>query len=179
MYEQEYLSTMPADHGVHILPNNHIAVCYRASESSTFEEAANGIIQVLAQAEGEFPGLAREMYLLIDGHDGQHYGFDDDFFELQNDFLIGTLGRFFTALHLPGCGTLTSSEAQQNDVPQFIQIEDTQGTVSPCTAAGQEPPKERNEAGSCGCDPKDTSSGYCSIQAPAKAPDSSCGSGCG
>ena len=81
------------------------------------------LFELLQGAQSQFPDVPRHLYIEIDGHSGERAGFDTDFFEFQQEFLLGGMGRFFTMIDTPLTGTLGNPEAQNNDVADRLQID--------------------------------------------------------
>ncbi|MEM8559179.1 MAG: hypothetical protein AAGG50_15265 [Bacteroidota bacterium] len=108
--------------GVHLSFDNTVALYQVVAEDDTFGAAAQEAFALLRTAQDRFPDWPRVYYLDVHGHEGEAKGFNPDFFEFQQDFLLGTLGPFFTALVLPLTGGLVNPEVQRNDVPDELRI---------------------------------------------------------
>jgi len=67
-------------------------------------------------------------------HMRERSGFDEDFFEFQQDFLFSTIAHFVTALETPITGGLVNPEPQRNDVPDELvlraEASDSEDTAS-------------------------------------------------
>ena len=61
-----------------------------------FEKAATDIFNLLKSAQNKSPNVARILYVDIDGHKNDQGGYDNDMFELQKDFGLGFLAKYFT-----------------------------------------------------------------------------------
>jgi len=112
----------PDTPGVWMNFDNTVSLYYVVEPDETFEEAAQGIFLLLKEAQERFPDWPRVLYLDVHGHTGPYGGFDGDFFEFQQEFLLAALGPFFTALDLPLTGGLLNPSAQRNDVPDRLNI---------------------------------------------------------
>ncbi|MEL7362033.1 MAG: hypothetical protein AAFN13_08165 [Bacteroidota bacterium] len=112
----------PDTPGIHLGFDNTVALYHVVAEDDTFEVAAQEAFALMATAQERFPGWPRVYYLDVLGHEGEAKGFDPDFFEFQQEFLVGALGPFLTALVLPLTGGLVNPEVQRNDLPDRLHI---------------------------------------------------------
>lgn len=112
----------PDTPGVHMGFDNSVAVYYVVTPEETFEEAAQGVFDLLRQAQDRFPDWPRTFYLDVAGHRGEAAGFDADFYEFQQDFLFSTVAPFVAALETPLTGPLVNPDGQRNDVPGRLKI---------------------------------------------------------
>ncbi|WP_420454662.1 hypothetical protein [Rubrivirga sp.] len=108
--------------GVHLRPDNSVSVYHIIGAEDTFEQAAQAVFSLLAEAQRRFPDWPRVLTLDVVGHAGEAAGFDPDFYEFQQDFLFSTLAPFVTALETPLTGPLLNPEPQRNDVPDRLKI---------------------------------------------------------
>jgi len=115
--------------------DNTVQLYHVVGAEDTFEAAAQAVFALLREAQTRFPAWPRTLYLDVEGHQGPALGFDADLYELQQEFLLGFLGPFFTALDLPLTGGLLNPELQRDDVPDRLNVgPDTRphaGTVLP------------------------------------------------
>jgi len=102
--------------------DNTVSIYQIVEPDDTFDSAAQEAFGLLREAQERFPDWPRVLYLDVIGHEGDAGGFHPDFFEFQQEFLLGTFGHFYTALHLPLTGGLVNPEPQRNDVPQVLRI---------------------------------------------------------
>lgn len=86
-----------------------------------FETAAKDLFNLLKSAQIKFPNTSRILYVDIDDHRNKAGGFDSDMLELQKDFGIGFLGKYFTEIHFP-LGTFENTKPQCNDIPDELTI---------------------------------------------------------
>jgi hypothetical protein len=93
-------------------------VVYRHEE---FEEAAQALFALVREAQARFPNQRRSLFLDIEGHRNEQNGFDPDMFELQQDFLLGFLGRFLSEIHCPLI-IVSKQKDQENDIPDCLDI---------------------------------------------------------
>jgi hypothetical protein len=115
--------------------DNTVAVYHAVGEADTFEQAAQEIFAMLKDAQARFPGWPRVLYLDIHGHVDRHGRFEPDFVELQQEFLIAAMGRFFTALDMPLVSVL-NPEPQSNDLPDRLRIGPPDPAFNPGPACG-------------------------------------------
>lgn len=101
--------------------DNTVSIYHVVGSSENFEEAALGIFAQLQECQERFPEWPRVLYLDIEGHLDEHGRFEPDFVELQQEFLIAGLGKFFTALDMPLVSVL-NPDPQVNDVPDALKI---------------------------------------------------------
>lgn len=93
----------------------------RADES--FESAAKAAFALLKEAQANFPDWPRAYYLDIEGHQGEQSGFDNEFFEFQQEFWFQTIAHFVTAFDTPLVGGLINPNPQQNNIPDDLVVQ--------------------------------------------------------
>lgn len=98
-----------------------IAIRHRVMRHEGFEDAATDLFILLQQAQRNNPNKPRVLYLQIDEHRNEHGAFDRDMFELQKDFCLGFLMKFFTGMHLPLISA-KNDKPQCNDIPDELEI---------------------------------------------------------
>lgn len=101
--------------------DNTVSLYHIAAESETFETAAQALFTLVQEAQERFPDWPRILYLDIDGHLDALGRFEDDFVELQQEFLFSVVGPFVTALDTPLVSAI-NPERQRNDVPDRLAI---------------------------------------------------------
>ena len=121
--------------GVHMGFDNTVAVYHVVMPDDSFEDAAQAVMGLLSDAQKQFPGWPRVVYLDIAGHEGDAAGFNPDFYEFQQDFWFSAVAPFAAAFETPLTGGMVNPEPQRNDVPDRLRIgDDTRshaGTVLP------------------------------------------------
>lgn len=108
-----------------------VALEHRVQPEDDFARAAQDVFALLRTAQRLYPGGLRSLRLEIEGHAGERAGFDADFFEFQQEFLLGTLGQYFSWIELPLTGPLGNPNAQRNDLPDRLAISDGDEDGSP------------------------------------------------
>lgn len=98
-----------------------VSIYHIVRAEDTFESAANAVFARVREAHEKYPGRDRVLYIDIEGHKGAAAGFDEDFFEFQQEFLQGFLGPFLRAIAMPLLSVLNPKE-QREDLPDLIQI---------------------------------------------------------
>lgn len=98
-----------------------IALYHRIMRRENFEKAAKDLFGLLKSAQVKCPNMDRILYVDIDGHKNSKGGYDRDMFELQRDFGIGFLGKFFTEVHFPLID-FENPKPQCNDIPAKLEI---------------------------------------------------------
>ena len=98
-----------------------IALYHRIMRRENFEKAAKDLFTLLKSAQVKFPNEDRILYVKIDGHKNSAGGYDSDMFELQKDFGLGFLGKYFAEVHFP-LGGFINSKPQCNDIPEKLEI---------------------------------------------------------
>jgi hypothetical protein len=101
----------------HVVLLEHRIVC-----EDDFTDAAQAVFALVKAAQNRYPGNPRNLVITIEGHTGDRAGFDADFFEFQQEFMLGAMGRFFTWIELPLTGKLTNSAPQDDDLGDALQI---------------------------------------------------------
>jgi len=102
--------------------DNTVALYHLVAPEDTFADAANSVFGLLKEAQARYPDWPRIFYLDIQGHQGERYGFDEDFFEFQQEFLFSTVAHFVTAFETPMTGALVNPNSQRNDLPDQLVI---------------------------------------------------------
>ena len=98
-----------------------IALYHRIMRRENFEKVAKDLFALLKSAQVKFPNKDRVLYIDIDGHKNSKGGYDQDMFELQKDFGIGFLGKYFAEVYLP-LGDFENPNPQCNDIPDKLEI---------------------------------------------------------
>ena len=114
----------PESPGIWMNFDNTVSIYYVVEPDTTFEQAALEVFALVKEAQERYPDWPRALYLDIQGHRGSFGGFDADFFEFQQEFLLGAIGPFLTAVDLPLTGGLINPEPQRNDLPDRLRIAD-------------------------------------------------------
>ncbi len=107
--------------GIHMGFDNTVALYHIVGAGDGFDAAAQDLFALLKEAQARFPDWPRVLYLDIEGHLDEKGRFEPDFVELQQEFLIAGMGRFFTALALPLVSVI-NPERQQNDLPDELVL---------------------------------------------------------
>lgn len=92
-----------------------IAIYHAVYEHEDFETTARILIKLLCNAQAQFPGKKRYLYLDIEGHRNEEGGFDWDMFELQCHFMMEVLMPYLTEVIMP-FARLANKHGQKNDV---------------------------------------------------------------
>jgi len=111
----------PEAPGIWMNFDNTVSVYHVVEQEDDFDHAAQDVFTLLKEAQTRFPDWPRVLYLDIEGHLDALGRFEDDVVELQQEFLIASLGRYFTALDMPLVSVL-NPDPQQNDVPDELKI---------------------------------------------------------
>jgi hypothetical protein len=102
-------------------PVRVFGIYHRVFATENFEDAATKIWQLLRRAQDLCPGAPRHLYLDIEGHRNSKGGFDEDMYELQTNFLLGAIGRYIEAAHMP-LASVRMPAPQSNDMPDELRI---------------------------------------------------------
>ncbi len=113
--------------GVWMNFDNTVSVRYDVGADESFDAAAQGLFDLLKDAEAQFPGWPRVLYLAIDGHLDKLGRFDPDMVELQQEFLFSVIGPFTTAVDTPLVSALNPAP-QRNDFPDRLVLSATGGS---------------------------------------------------
>jgi hypothetical protein len=112
----------PDSPGIAMNFDNTVSMLAVIGPEDDFLQAANQVFGLLKEAEDRYPGWPRSFYVDIVGHSGDRSGFDEDFFEFQQEFWFATIAHFVTAFELPVTGALANPQPQRNDIPDALNI---------------------------------------------------------
>ena len=110
----------PDTPGISMNFDNTVSIYQRVTANDSFESAVEEAFFYVREAQDKYPDWPRIFYLEIDGHDGDRHGFDEDFFEFQQEFWFSTIAHFVYAFEIPITGGLVNPEPQRNDVPDQL-----------------------------------------------------------
>ncbi len=102
--------------------DNTVSLYHVVQPEEDFVQAARSVFALLKEAQERYPGWPRVFYVDILGHRGERQGFDDDFFEFQQEFWFATVAHFVTAFDLPLTGALVNPAPQRDDLPDELVI---------------------------------------------------------
>ena len=105
------------------LDDGIVRLTHRVTGEDDFDRAAADVFALIREAEIRHPGALRRLHLAIEGHDGERAGFDEDFFEFQQEFMLLALGKFLTWVDMPLTGPLANPGTQQNDLPDRLELQ--------------------------------------------------------
>lgn len=112
----------PEHPGIWMNFDNTISIYHIVGKNDSFEKAALDLFDLVLDAQRRFPNWPRALYLDIEGHVLPNGQFEEDFVELQQDFLFATIAPFVTALETPLVDGM-NPEPQRNDVPDKLNIQ--------------------------------------------------------
>jgi hypothetical protein len=112
----------PDTPGIHMHFDNTVSLYHVVEKGDDFETAAQDIFALLTEAQEEFPDWPRVFYLDIEGHVRDDGRLEEDMVELQQEFLIAAMGKFFTALALP-LVSVVNPDDQVNDLPDELVLQ--------------------------------------------------------
>jgi hypothetical protein len=97
-----------------------VALYHVMKACESFEETAHQLWAIVHAAIAKLPGEPRHLYFDVDGHRGQHHGFDLDAYELQAHFIPEKLCPYLTSFR-----HWTNDRTQREDLPAELHIEAT------------------------------------------------------
>jgi len=100
-----------------------VAIYHVVYKHEGFEEAAQALFKLVQDAQRRQPGQKRKLFLDIEGHRNEQGGFDGDMFELQNNFVLGFLGRFLSEINTP-LVKATNPKDQEDDIPPALIVQE-------------------------------------------------------
>lgn len=98
-----------------------VALYHRVMRHENFEKAAKDLFDLLKLSQIKSPNVDRVLYVDIDGHINAAGGYDHDMFELQKEFGVSFLGKFFAEVHFPLIHFINPNP-QCNNVPKKLEI---------------------------------------------------------
>jgi hypothetical protein len=96
--------------------NDGVHLHYCVTERQDFYRAVFGVLQLLQQAQRDYPDQPRHLHLAIEGHRFPNGAFDHDTFELQSKFLMEFLMEHLTSAIIPMC-EMRNPRQQKNIIP--------------------------------------------------------------
>ena len=103
--------------------DNTVSLYQIVSAEDSFDAAAAEAFSLLREAQEKYPDWPRVFYLDIEGQKGPQSGFNEDFFEFQQEFWFQTIAHFVTAFETPIVGALINPNPQQNDIPSELKVD--------------------------------------------------------
>jgi len=110
----------PESPGIAMNFDNTVSIYQHISADDSFESAVEEAFRYVREAQEKFPDWPRIFYLEINGHKGDRHGYDDDFFEFQQEFWFSTIAHFVYAFEIPLTGGLVNPKPQRNDLPDEL-----------------------------------------------------------
>lgn len=101
--------------------NKAIALYYLVNEETTFEEAAQGILELLNKSSKHSIFQDRILYIDIEGHIDSEGNYDRDMKELQQQFITDFLLQYFVEINTP-LKKYTNEKSQNNELPDALRI---------------------------------------------------------
>jgi hypothetical protein len=112
----------PEAPGLHMGFDNTVSLYHVVAADETFEQAAGAVFGLLREAQSRYPGWPRVVYIDVQGHEGEAAGFDEDFYEFQQEFLFSVVAPFAAAIDAPLTGGLLNPAPQRDDVPERLRV---------------------------------------------------------
>jgi hypothetical protein len=114
----------PDKPGITLTAEGTVCILLQIEAEQSFEDAAAGVFKLLRSSQNRFPGVPRHLCVEIDGHTGIRNGFDEHFFEFQQEFLLATMGVFCTMIDAPLTGCLMNPDPQINELPDRLDVKE-------------------------------------------------------
>jgi len=108
--------------GIHMNFDNTVSLYHIVGAEDDFETAAHDLFDLLSEAQEDFPDWPRVLYIDIENHVRDDGRLEEDMIELQQEFLIAAMGKFFTALALP-LVSVVNPDSQVNDLPDELRLQ--------------------------------------------------------
>jgi hypothetical protein len=102
--------------------DNTVSLYHVVARQDSFEDAVTAVFSLLKTAHDKYPEWPRVFYVDIEGHAGPRDGYDDDFYEFQQEFWFSTIAHFVTAFELPLVGRLINPNPQREDLPDQLVV---------------------------------------------------------
>ncbi|MGW1938711.1 HNH endonuclease signature motif containing protein [Streptomyces goshikiensis] len=97
-----------------------IAIYHDMAVYEDFERAAQRIFQLVREVRRQHPGVPRILFLDVQGHRNSAGGYDDDAWELMQEFTLGYLLPFLTEARTPLIHV--ENPNQSDDLPESLVI---------------------------------------------------------
>ncbi len=91
----------------------------RADEG--FDETAEILMKLIHDTQHKSPDAPRHLVFTVEGHRNDEGGYDEDAWELINNFIPGFLSRYLTQYEHP-YAAVRMPNPQRNDPPQTVSI---------------------------------------------------------
>ena len=101
--------------------NKAIALYYLVNEETTFEEAAQDILDLLNKSSKQSIFQDRILYIDIEGHVDSNGNYDRDMTEFQQQFITNFLLKYFIEIHTPTKKHI-NARPQVNEIPDKLRI---------------------------------------------------------
>lgn len=94
---------------------------HRVFAHEGFAKAAQDLFELVRDAQKNFPGTRRMLFMDIEGHRNSVGGYDNDMVELMKKFALEFLGRFVSEIKTP-LFHVGNPNPQENDLPDMIKF---------------------------------------------------------
>ena len=102
--------------------DNSVSIYLIISPTDRFSDSAQAVFSAVREAQRLYPDWPRTMYLDIHGHVDKYGNFTDEYVEFQQEFWFSVVAPFLVAFDLPLTGALLNPEAQRNDIPDSLAV---------------------------------------------------------
>lgn len=106
---------------VNALRDKGIAIQHTVFAEENFQTAARMIYKLIYTAQQNFPNQKRILYLDIEGHRNDAGGYDHDMLELQEEFILGFVMPYITAVYMPLI-SVENKKLQKNELVEDLAI---------------------------------------------------------
>lgn len=113
----------PENPGIWMNFDNTVSIYHVVQPDDNFARAAQDVFTAIQDAQERFPDWPRVFYLDIIAHVDPRHGFDADFIEFQQEFWFSAIAPFLTAFEMPLTGALVNPDAQRNDLPDELVVQ--------------------------------------------------------
>lgn len=107
---------------IRVTEDKGVILYHRVFAKENFEASARMLLKLVNNAQMQYPGQKRTLYVDIEGHRNDQGGFDAYMMTLQKEFCLGFLMKYLSKIQTPLIAV--ENKNQSDDVPKDFEIAD-------------------------------------------------------